>query len=216
MVTFGMLFAGAVSAQGPATVDVAVINESGDNVTVAHPGDEVAADVVASANDEAVPVPFVQITVDPKTGLQFEPGKAMMRLNGGPVITNDMTNYPNNAFFFFDAVSQSWIWDVSYGMNLISPGKINMAPEDVVELIAPGIVGATGDITVDAELFGVPEDDPVSIAEDNYTFLSVAPEPKPSSANAATVPMQDTGAPLALAALGLLGIIGGAVYSKLK
>lgn len=57
IVSVGMLFAGAASAQEPHTVDVSVINETGDNVTVAHPDDEVAADVVTSANDSIVPVP---------------------------------------------------------------------------------------------------------------------------------------------------------------
>ena len=47
IMSLGFVFAGAVSAQGPATVDVAVINESGDNVTVSSPGDEVAADVIS-------------------------------------------------------------------------------------------------------------------------------------------------------------------------
>jgi len=53
---------------------LAVINESGDNVTVAHPDDEVAADVVTSTNDSIVPVPWVEIKVDPKTGSTIRTG----------------------------------------------------------------------------------------------------------------------------------------------
>jgi len=43
-------------------------------------------------------------------------------------------------------------------------------------------------------------------------FLSVE---KPVPVNGQTVPMQNTGSPLTLAVLALLGIVGGSLYSKI-
>jgi hypothetical protein len=205
VVSAGLLFAGAISAQDPASVDVTVIDENGDLVTVASPGDEVAADVIASAGDEGVETPWVEIFVDPDTGMQFEPEDAMM-WDGTQWIQNDMTNYPNNAFFFWFENGQVWVWDIAYKYGDLAPG-------DITELIAPAIVSDTGDITANADLWGLDEQTDVWYGNDSYTFLSVANEPV---TNAGTVPMQNTGAPLAALALGFLGIIGGAVYGKLR
>ncbi len=223
IVSVGLLLGGAVSAVDP-TVDVAVVDpQTGDNVTVTNPGDEVAADVLVQANDEPVSVPSVEVTVDPKTGLQFEPEKAMMMLNNDPnqIITNNMQNYPDEAFFFFNPTTQTWIWDVSFGINIITNGgQSDLQPGDVVELFAPAIVTDTGPIKVTANLFGQNDDEiTVPVANDSYTFLSVpapAPVPEPEPVSAETVPMQETGTPLALAALGLLSIIGGGLYSRLR
>ena len=105
IVSLGFVFAGAVSAQEPATVDVAVINEDLSPVDVTCPGDEVAVQVNASANDQTVIDPGVVIKVDPETGLQFEPEEAMM-WDGTQWIQNDV----NDPFFYWDDDFQCWVW----------------------------------------------------------------------------------------------------------
>ncbi|OPY26972.1 MAG: hypothetical protein A4E27_00639 [Methanobacterium sp. PtaU1.Bin242] len=88
-----------------------------------------------------------------------------------------------------------------------------MYPGDIVELIIPAVVTDTGKITTDVIFEGGIISDDVPPAEDSYTFLSVG---KPKPCNGQTVPMQSTGAPLALAVLAFLGIVGGSVYGKLR
>jgi len=80
----------------------------------------------------------------------------------------------------------------------------------------PAMVTDVGPITVDAGLWTLEGPFPeglVLLDTDSYTFLSV---PCPPPVSGATVPMQATGSPLAVAALGLLSIIGGAVYGKIR
>ncbi|MCE5213484.1 MAG: hypothetical protein LLF83_02040 [Methanobacterium sp.] len=206
IVSLGLVFAGAVSAED-ATTDVTVVDENGDPVIISTPGDEVAAVVEVNSNDETLNIPWVEIIVDPDTGIEFNPEDAVM-WDGTQFIDNDMTNYPMNAFFFYDTIGQVWVWDIAYAMGG------NLPADTTVALIAPGIVGATGDIDVNADLWQIEVREPVLVDSDSYTFLSVPPRPIP--VNGATVPMQTTGAPLAVAALGLLSIIGGAVYGKLR
>lgn len=82
-----------------------------------------------------------------------------------------MTDYPNNAFFFWYDPDQTWIWDIAYIWGDMQPG-------DVTQLFAPAIVSDTGDITVNANLHGLTNGDtPVLFDSDNYTFLSVIPQP---------------------------------------
>jgi hypothetical protein len=208
ILSIGLMFGGAVSAQDPAEVDVTVVHEDGTEVTDACPGDKVGVDVVASANDETVVEPGVVISVDPETGLEFVPEEAMMQVNGGPIIPNDMTDYPKNAFFYWSDDFQGWVWYIGAVTGDMQPG-------DVAELIAPAVVTDTGPITVTADFYTWPENDPepTLLDSDSYTFLS---EPCEHNVCAKTVPMQETGTPVALAALGLLSIIGGALYSRLQ
>jgi hypothetical protein len=91
-----------------------------------------------------------------------------------------------------------------------------MDGNDNARLIVPALVTDIGIITVDADFFeGYPiqQQEPILLDSDSYSFLSV---PCPTPVSGATVPMQATGSPLAIAALGLLSIIGGAVYGKLQ
>jgi hypothetical protein len=215
LVSIGLLFGGAVSAQDPATVDVNVTDENGYNVIQADQNDEVNVDVIVLSNEETLKTPWVEIIVDPETGLQFEPAKAQM-WDGTQWINNDMTNYPNQAFFFYFDPGQVWVWDIAYGYG-------NMGPNENTELRAPAIVTATGPITTYADLFQISaaSNQAVFVDEDSYTFTAVAPTPTPTPTPVPKVcgkhvPMQETGTPLALAALGLLGIIGGGLYSRLR
>jgi hypothetical protein len=83
----------------------------------------------------------------------------------------------------------------------------NLQPGQVTELIAPGIISDTGDITVNTALSAGPN----LLAQDSYTFLSLGSSNNTTSANAATVPIKNTGAPIAVTMLGLLGIIGALI-----
>jgi hypothetical protein len=199
-----LIFAGAVSAQGAPTVDVAVIDENGTNVTVADEGSEVAVQVTASAHDGGITDPWVEVTVDPSLGLQFEPEKAMM-WDGTQYVPNDMTNYPNNAFFFWYEAGQVWVWDINYVWGDMQAG-------DVTQLIAPAIVNRIGAITTTGDLYGISNQQSIYYDSDNYTFYARA---APSGDNE-TVPMQETGIPVGLALLGLLSIIGGTLYGKFR
>jgi hypothetical protein len=205
MITIGMVFVGAVSAQ---EVETAVINEDGSPVDVTCPGDEVAVQVNASADDETIPEPWVAITVDPDTGLEFEVDDAVMFLNG-EIFENIDPIF--GGFFFWYEDGQVWAWNIGWVTEF---GEMN--PGDEAQLIAPAIVTDTGLITVDAdflELYPFQQQEPILLDSDSYTFLSLPCTPQVTGE---TVPMQATGSPLAAAALGFLSIIGGAVYGKLR
>lgn len=129
-----------------------------------------------------------------------------MMWDGTQWITNDMSNYPSNAFFFWWTTGQAWVWDISWVMGTLQPGE-------TPELIAPGIVNKTGPITVYADLYGgyPVETEPFFYDSDNYTFYGV-----PATSRNGTVPMQETGSPVGMALLGILSILGGAAYSKFR
>jgi len=200
LLTFGLLFAGAVSAQEPATVDVAVTNEAGTPVNVTCPGQNVTVAVNASANDEYVFDPGVVISVDPDTGLKFSADDAVMIFNGVAYL-----NDPEDPFFYLDD-EFGWVWWIGW--------LDDMVPGDEAQLYLPAKVTDIGKITVTADFYTWPEEVeyPILLDSDSYTFLSVPCHP----CHGATVPMQATGTPIALAALGLLGIIGGTLYGRLR
>ena len=208
MITFSMVFAGAVSA---AEVDTVVLDENGDPVDVACIGDEVVVDTYVDLDEEDDPliVPDVVIDVDPADGLIIDPDDAMMTTDGINWIFND--DPIEGGFFTWDAVAGVGVWTLG----------LFMEPDSAAELVIPAVVSATGPITVEAIFEGnifdpeTQEFIPVIAGVDSYTFLSV-PCPCPHPPCGATVPMQATGSPLAMAALGLLSIIGGAVYGKLR
>jgi hypothetical protein len=202
IVAFGMVFAGATSA---ADVDVTVVDQNNIPVTTASPGDNVYADITATGNGDHVSE-FVLITVDPENGLQFVPTDAMMINEQGSWQGNDI----NDPFFYYSNSQQSWVWSI---------GKLwpnGIGSNDQTELIVRAIVQTNDEITVDARLYGSTGAPPAGLLdEDSYTFNKVGSD-NVASANAATVPMQNTGAPITAAILGLLGIIGGTIYSRLK
>src|SRR5690606_36022825 len=108
LLTFGLLFAGAVSAQEPATVDVAVTNEAGNPVNVTCPGQNVTVEINASANDEYVFDPAVIISVDPDTGLKLDADDAVMVFNGVAYL-----NDPEDPFFYLDD-EFGWVWWIGW------------------------------------------------------------------------------------------------------
>lgn len=199
ILSFCLIFAGAVAAAPD--VNVSVNDKNGNPVTVTNPGDEV--NVTANATtDVDLNDPAVLITVDPNSGLTFKEDKAVMNFDGDQYL-----NDPEDPFFYWSDEYQAWVWWIGwvYGDQLAG---------ELVQLSVPAVVSDVGEITVNADYMKWDEqlDLPVLVATDSFTFLSVA-EPVTS---AQTVPMQDTGTPISAAALGLLSIVGGMVYGKLR
>ena len=193
MMTFSMVFAGAVSA---ADVEVNVVEEDLTPVEVTCPGDTVIIAVDADATEDIVIDGQVNITVEPETGLLVIPESAEMTYDGINWISN---LDPILGGFFYEGPTGEWIWDVG-----------TLVDEQAL-LFVGAIVTDVGPITVNANFTDAYLQEELDF--DSYTFLSV---PCPPPCHGATVPMQATGSPLAVAALGLLSIIGGAVYGKLR
>jgi hypothetical protein len=123
------------------------------------------------------------------------------------------TNDPLDPFFFWSDTDQTWKWWVGWAVP-----DHDMWPEEGAELTVNGRVACTGPITVatDIKVWDTYEDQYVTLDSDIYSFRSLPhPCPHPPCAGA-TVPMQSTGTPLVVAALGLLSIICGVIYSKQK
>lgn len=199
ILSFSLIFAGAVAAAPE--VNVSVSDDNGNPVTVTSPGDEVSLTANATT-DVDLNNPAVLITVDPDSGLTFEEDKAVMNFDGD-LYQND----PEDPFFYWSNTYQAWIWWIGWVYDDQLAGEI-------AQLSVPAMVSDVGEITVNADYMEWDEELnlPVLIATDSFTFLSVA-EPVTS---AQTIPMQDTGTPITAAALGLLSIMGGIIYGKLR
>lgn len=204
MVSLGLVFAGSVSAEP--SVETVVIDENDVLVTVANPGDEVSVGVYVNADDTGLIQPYVNLVIDPETGLEIDVENARMITDGTNWIYNNDPLW--GGFFFWYEPDQAFVWDI----HMITG---DMDPFEEAALEVPAMVTGTGEITVEADLFEHQQAGDVWVDEGSYTFLSVSPGPQPGPVNGATVPMQATGAPLAVAALGLLTLICGAFYSKL-
>lgn len=212
MVAFGLIFAGAVSAQETEdnpSVDVMVTDTNGDPVTVTSPNDEVSVGVnVKSGLNTANPA--VVIYVNPVTGLKFSSDDVKMYFGG-----KEYKNDPNDPFFSYEGFDQGksvWVWDIGHVIGDMHPGQ-------EAQLIAPAIVTGTGEINISTDFYQRSDENPEPelLASDSYAFLSTNTTPTPTPIiNGETVPMQNTGAPLAMMALGLLGVIGGTIYGKIR
>ncbi len=208
-----MLFAGTVTAAPIVNVtvleDFDIQTNTGTPVTLTNPSDDVMIDVNISGNDESTVYAEATIWVDPENGLKLEPEKAMM-WDGTQYISNDPSDpflYNKNNYLFWD-IAKIWGW--------------SFTSKNQTQLLLPATVTATGKINVTC-LFG----NYLSLrGNDNYTFYSINTEPDTENGvttkegvliNAiTTIPMQTTGVPIAVAMLGLLGVIGGTVYNNLK
>jgi hypothetical protein len=200
MVSVGMIFAGTASAA--LSVNVTVVQDNGTPVDVAQPGDDVGVMVVAATNNETLNHPAALIKTNPDDGLIYDVNNAMMSTDG----INWIKNNDPIKFFGWSDQAESWVWAIS---QITGP----MFPGDVVQLFIPATVIDTGEITTNV-IFEGGMDEEVTPAVNSFTFLSVAPAPPIAAAG--TVPMQDTGAPVAVAALGLLAVLGGTIYSRLR
>lgn len=205
LISLSFVFAGAVMAAPE--VDVSVVDGNGTPVNVTTPGSEVNLTANATT-DEYLLYPAVLFTIDPENGLNFTEDEAVM-IYDDEVFTND----PDNPFFYWDDYYQAWIWWLGWVYGDQFPG------EDAY-LFVPATVSALGEVTVNADYMQWDEElnEPVLVANDSYTFLSVNPVPvnPVNPINGATIPMQDTGAPVTLATLALLSVIGVTVYGKLR
>ncbi|MCE5213378.1 MAG: hypothetical protein LLF83_01485 [Methanobacterium sp.] len=203
IVAFGMVFSGVVSAQ---EVTTTVIDENGNPATTVCNGDTVTIDVVANNTDDiTLEDPFVNITALKNSSLVVNPTTAIMYYNGIPY-----TNDPNDPFFWWEP-DWGWVWWIGWAVD-----DNAMYPGETAILDVTALVKETGAIKVTSDFYAWPEqvEDPILLDSDSYTFQSVPC--RHCHPHGATVPMQATGAPLAVAALGLLSIIGGAVYGKLR
>lgn len=201
MITFTMLFAGMVSAEDP-SVQVGIVG-------VVTPGNTVGVDVAAEANDEQVVNPMVTIKINPETSLVLDEQNALMSVNSVNWVVN--SDPVSGGFLSWDAANKVWLWHIGQFGNL--------DPGDYAEIVIPALVTQTGQITVSADLMGFNSQsrqyDLLASAMYTYNPEDSGQGRHPPYAGA-TVPMQPTGFPLAVAALGLLSIIGGAVYGKLR
>lgn len=215
LISFSLVFAGAVSAQeddSSPSVDVVVTDENGDPVDVASPGDNVTVGVTAKSGLNTAN-PAVVLYINPKTSLEFDQKNVVMFF-GGKEYKNDPLD-PYFSFEGFDSNNQAvYVWDIGSVIGDFHPGQ-------QAQLLAPAIVKETGMITVTTDFFerSTEIQDPRLLDSDNYTFQSVENEATNNgkvTVNSETVPMQNTGVPLALAVLSLLSIIGGTIYSKIR
>ncbi|MCE5213142.1 MAG: hypothetical protein LLF83_00270 [Methanobacterium sp.] len=149
IVSMGLLFAGAVSAE--ATVDVTVTDENGNPIDEASPDDVVVTEITASANDQTIQNPWILIYTDPETGLEFDLDSAVMIFNGA-----EYQYDPNDEFIWecangFDGIETCWCWWIGWAVqnNQIIPG-------DTAQLFLGGTVIDLGSITVNGDFYNTP------------------------------------------------------------
>ncbi|MCE5214935.1 MAG: hypothetical protein LLF83_09490 [Methanobacterium sp.] len=201
MITFSLLFTGIVSAVDP-SVQIGILGD----VT---PGNTVGVDVAAEANDEQVVNPMVTIKINPETSLDLDEQNALMSINSVNWVVN--SDPVSGGFLTWDAVNEVWLWHIGQFGNL--------DPGDYAEIVIPALVKQAGPITVSADLLGFNSQsrqyELFDSATNTYNSGNSRQGRHPPCAGT-NVPMQDTGAPLVMAALAILSIIGGAVYGKLR
>lgn len=203
--SIAILFGGTASAALSVNVTV---DHNGQPVKVSHPGNHDVVNVVAKTNNETIKNPQALILTTPAKGLKYNIARATMTVNGGKSISNSDPKL--GGFLVWSDQDGRWFWAISQITGSIGPNT-------TLKLSIPVIVNSTGKITTDA-IFegGILDDGPVP-AENSYTFISTTnSNGSTNSSTDNTIPMQDTGAPLALAALGVLSMVGGTIYSRRK
>ena len=206
--SIALLFGGTASAA--LTVNVTVVNNNGVPITVTHPGTEGGIDIVASTHNESVKNPQALITTKPSKGLVYNIKNAMMIVNGGKSISNSDPKFGN--FLMWSDQDEAWFWAIS---QVTGP----LGPKNTVKLFIPVNVDSTGKITTNAIFEGGILDNGPTPAENSYTFISTSKSNNNNSGAETsndTIPMQNTGAPLVIGALGLLSVLGGTLYSRRK
>lgn len=205
VVSIALLFGGTASAA--LSVNVNIVHD-GTPIKVTHPGAHDALNVVASTNNETVHGPQALITTKPDNGFVYDISKATMSVNGKKAILNSDPVHGN--FFMWSDQDESWFWDISK-----LTGEI-MGPNNTVRLLVPVAVNKTGKINTDVIFEGniLHDDTNPAPAEDSYTVLSANSDNNSTNTDDNTVPMQETGVPVVLAALGLVSIVGGTIYSR--
>jgi hypothetical protein len=203
VISIALLFGGTASAA--LSVNVNVVHD-GTPIKVTHPGAHDSLSVVASSNNETLYGPQALITTKPGNGFVYDMSKATMSLNGKKAVSNTDPVYGN--FFMWSDQDESWFWDISK-----LTGDI-MGPNNTVRLLVPVTVNKTGKINTDVIYEGdiLHDDTNPAPAEGSVTVLST--NSNNNGTDPDTVPMQETGVPIVLAALGLVSIVGGTIYSR--
>lgn len=203
-----IMFGGTASAALSVNVTV---DHNGQPVKVAHPGNHDVVNVVAKTNNESIQNPQALIKTTPSKGLKYDVSKVTMSVNGGKAISNTDPKY--GGFFLWSDQDGTWFWAIS---QITGP----VGPNTTLKLIIPVVVNSTGRITTDAIFEGSIMDNGPEPAENAYTFVSTTNNGGNNNANINTddntIPMKNTGAPLALGALGIISLIGGTLYSRRK
>jgi subtilisin family serine protease len=197
-------------------METVVLDENGYPVIIACPGQELTV-ILDVENDGELDFedPYVLIFVDPENGLIIDPSAAIMTYYYDDGSNETFINDPLDPFLFWSDVDHTWKWWIGWAVP-----DHDMWPGEVAKLNLNASLANIGPITVTSVLkaWDEPTEEYETLDTDNYSFRSVPcphPCPHPPCAGA-TVPMQSTGTPLAVAALGLLSIIGGVIYSKQK
>lgn len=193
-----------------------VLDENGYPVTIACPGQKLTV-VLDVENDGELDFedPYVLIYVDPENGLAIDPSAAIMTYYYEDGSYETFINDPLDPFLFWSDVDHAWKWWIGWVVpdhdmwsGEAAMLNLNTLLTDIGPISLTSVLKAWYEPTQGYETFDT----------DIYSFRSVPcphPCPHPPCAGA-TVPMQSTGTPLAVAALGLLSIIGGAIYGKLQ
>ena len=211
VVSMGLIFSGAATAQ---EVDVNVTDDNDNLVTEATTGDEVNVNVAAeNTGDEEIDDPYVIISADPETNLEYKSDQATMEFDG-----NSYTNDPNDPFFYY-VDGYGWIWWIGWA----TPGN-DLDPDESATFSVPAIVKAAGTILVTADFYNEEEVGADTLLDsDSFAFQASDPATEtelaagePTSVNAETVGMQETGTPLTGILMGILLIAGGTILPRIK
>lgn len=238
IVSLGLIFAGSVSAEDP-SVDVIVLDNQGEAVDTAQNGDSITLQTTVTTGTDGITSPVLylwnypdELTIDPNS-VWASPD------NGESWYSNIDTT--SGGFFYWDETYESYAWNMSW-----LSGDGNLAGDQTLILSVPVTVANTEDqdmYTVadlysgenylsevyylfsaatsdgtDTEDDTTDTEDDTTDTEDDTTGTDTTSDTSDDTtiANAETVSMQDTGVPIALAVLGILSIVGGSVYGRLR
>jgi hypothetical protein len=216
-------------------------SDTSDEITEAEVGDNVDINIAVTGDNE-IYEPDVKIVIDPETALKLDLENAYMSLDGinwvkygsdDNLFINEYSSIhlPN---FVYEYAPGKYHWDLNSLGYYTSETEYKFTGTAWLKI--PAEVMSTGMIKVDTTL--VDDERPTSpgnndeglvLDVDTTTLTGIAadentdPNTNPNeitestiSAATNTVPMQNTGAPAIPAVLGLLAIIGGALYTRLR
>lgn len=108
MITFSLLFAGVVSAKGPST-QVGVVDENGNPIGTAYPGEQVAVIIQVEANDAHLLDPYMTLNIKPENALVLDYKNALMRNGAIWAVNSDPVN---GNFLVWNSADKVWVWNM--------------------------------------------------------------------------------------------------------